>query len=648
MTTLSLLPNAKQQFLSPNNVPLAGGTVETYIPGTSTLVDTYRTSTGGGKNTHPITLDAFGSCIIWASGMIRQVVKDASGNLIWDQVTEGAPIGPVFFPVEAFGGSGNNSTDNTAAIQAAAAQGIVVFTSGTYYIASSLVVIARCLFLPGASVRLVTGQTLTLSGGLFDPPVAQIFKNALAGQGTVVFNFATQDEGVAEWWGATTNVSGADCLAAMLAAHAALKLVQLQAADYYISATLKLQTNFRIVQGYLKHWGAVGDSTRIIVKSATLDAVQIGLDSFPGGGINACATEITLRNLSVTRSTTVTGNATLKTCPAGVRVQFALYADVENVWSTENSLGFIFSGAINSRLTKGYAFRSVSGTDAAHDPFLGIFYDGSASIGAAGGNASIYINGCNATVGGAPTLTLSAGYYGYQGSADCFIDGLETQGLDYGLFASASGGTTTCMQDFVISNCVFDQCNKYGLNVADIGALGTVNVLNVYVAASSSGSFSAGFQFSNFNGLASVSGGQFLGDNSAVAIGLYISTSSGITVDGLLIREAITPVGFNASTNCRITVAIRNATNVATNGAVHLGGTCARNELYPLVMGVANKFSHGIKIDAAGSGYNLADCSGIDAACINGGSANKLLYNATQIVAAGVFGTTNLAQGIMA
>lgn len=646
MTALSLLPNAKNQFLDPNNVPLVGGTVETYQPGTFTLVDTYKDPLGITKNTHPITLDALGSCIIWASGTIRQIVADADGNEIWDQLTQAAPVGPVFFPVEAFGGSGNNSTDNTAAITAASAFGIVVFTSGTYFIGSSLAVIARCLFLPGASVRLVTGQTLTLSGGLFDPPVTQIFKNALAGQGTVAFNFATQDVGFAEWWGATPNVSGFDCLAAMQAAHAALKLVQLQAADYYMSATLKLQTNFRILQGYLKHWGAVGNSTRVLVKSATADAIQIGLDTFPGS-INACATEITVRDLSAGRTMAPTGNATLKTCPAGVRVQFALYAEVDNVWSTESSLGFIFSGAVNSRLNKGYAFRSVSGTDGAHDPFLGIFYDGSASIGAAGGNASIYIRDCNATVGGSPALTAATGFYGFEGATDCFVDALETQGMDYGAYVDASGGSATGLQDFTMSNCVFDQCKKGGIVIGNAGALATVTLLNNYVAASSSGSFTAGIEFSNFGGLASVNGGQFLGDNSTVAIGLYLSTSSGITVDGFLIRETVTPVGLNAATNCSVNVAIRNTTNVAANGAVHLVGTCLRNLLYPLVMGAADKFAYGVKIDDAPSGYNLVDCSGIDAACINGGSANKLVYVAAQVTTAIAFGTTNLAQGIM-
>lgn len=87
MTTLSLLPPGRCQFLTPNNVPLVGGTVETYQPGTFNLVDTYQDPLGATTNPHPITLDAIGSCVIWASGSIRQIVWDAQGNQIWDQVT---------------------------------------------------------------------------------------------------------------------------------------------------------------------------------------------------------------------------------------------------------------------------------------------------------------------------------------------------------------------------------------------------------------------------------------------------------------------------------------------------------------------------------------------------------------------------------
>jgi len=83
----TLLPNGEQQFIDNNGNPLANGTVTFYIPGTTTLKNTWSNSGQTVLNTNPITLDAGGRAVIYGSGAYRQVVKDSSGNLIWDQLT---------------------------------------------------------------------------------------------------------------------------------------------------------------------------------------------------------------------------------------------------------------------------------------------------------------------------------------------------------------------------------------------------------------------------------------------------------------------------------------------------------------------------------------------------------------------------------
>lgn len=83
----SLLPNGEQVFLDDNGVPLALGTVQFYVPLTSTPKDTWQDAAMGVLNTNPVTLDAAGRAIIYGAGAYRQVVKDALGNLIWDQET---------------------------------------------------------------------------------------------------------------------------------------------------------------------------------------------------------------------------------------------------------------------------------------------------------------------------------------------------------------------------------------------------------------------------------------------------------------------------------------------------------------------------------------------------------------------------------
>lgn len=83
---MQLLQNGKQQFIDQNGLPLANGTVGYYAPGTLNPLPTYQDMAGTIQNTNPITLDSRGQAIIWGSGTYRQIVKDASGVTIWDQI----------------------------------------------------------------------------------------------------------------------------------------------------------------------------------------------------------------------------------------------------------------------------------------------------------------------------------------------------------------------------------------------------------------------------------------------------------------------------------------------------------------------------------------------------------------------------------
>ena len=87
------LPKGKTQFVSDTGTPLAAGTVAFYVPGTTTSKDTYQDNLAVTKNTNPVNLDAAGRAIIFGTGSYRQIVKDAQGNTIWDQVVDApAPI----------------------------------------------------------------------------------------------------------------------------------------------------------------------------------------------------------------------------------------------------------------------------------------------------------------------------------------------------------------------------------------------------------------------------------------------------------------------------------------------------------------------------------------------------------------------------
>ncbi len=91
--TASILPPAKTTFFDSNGNPLVSGTVDFYIPSTTTRKTTWQDAAETVPNTNPVVLDSAGRGLILGSGSYRQVIKDRNGNVIWDQVTSSAGSG---------------------------------------------------------------------------------------------------------------------------------------------------------------------------------------------------------------------------------------------------------------------------------------------------------------------------------------------------------------------------------------------------------------------------------------------------------------------------------------------------------------------------------------------------------------------------
>jgi hypothetical protein len=85
MVALLVIPES--QFIDADGNPYAGGTVTTYVRGTTTPKDTWLDPGGTTLNTNPIVLDSAGRCVMYGDGEYRLVLEDALGNLIWDQVS---------------------------------------------------------------------------------------------------------------------------------------------------------------------------------------------------------------------------------------------------------------------------------------------------------------------------------------------------------------------------------------------------------------------------------------------------------------------------------------------------------------------------------------------------------------------------------
>jgi len=81
----TLTPSPLMQFFDSTGAPLSGGTLSTFIAGTSTPLATYTDSSGSIANNVVITLNTRGEAAVWlgSTGIYKFVLKDAAGVLIW-------------------------------------------------------------------------------------------------------------------------------------------------------------------------------------------------------------------------------------------------------------------------------------------------------------------------------------------------------------------------------------------------------------------------------------------------------------------------------------------------------------------------------------------------------------------------------------
>lgn len=83
----TLLPPGKQTFFDQNGAPLSRGSVQFFIPGTTTPKTTWQNAAQTIANQNPVPLDSSGQAIIYGSGCYRQIVRNVTGATIWDQPT---------------------------------------------------------------------------------------------------------------------------------------------------------------------------------------------------------------------------------------------------------------------------------------------------------------------------------------------------------------------------------------------------------------------------------------------------------------------------------------------------------------------------------------------------------------------------------
>ncbi len=518
--------------------------------------------------------------------------------------------------------------------------------AGVYGVDQDLTVSADLLLLPGARIAVAAGRTLTLTGD-FQAPAAAVF----VGAGRVDLNGARALVARAEWWGAVANDPAVDCLAPLAAAIAAHGCVVLAPGDYHLSRTLTITMSNRRLEGSSGQRGGAATVSRLVLTRADGDVVQVGADRNPGA-IGQFVTGVALRSLELARSVAPrAGGAVERGGPAGLRVQYALACQFDDLTAPEHATGYVLRAVVRSFLRNCSAYRSRPGKG---DTFVGFLFDGSADFGLAGGNASLYVDACVASTGGDHGLARSIGAYLPGAFSDIYLTRFEMAQMTDGIVvdglarAGDSQRVRTGNVNLHIILPILDAVAHAGLTLQHLSDYAAVEVIDPYVAPLP-GSL-ASIAISDGGGMVTITGGQLLGwydaDHGGNAVGLHAVNASGVTVRGLKLLGHRRPVGL---TNCRgmdIDVTINNPHQAASQAAVQLAG-CDRVAVRARVSGAANAFPQGVRLDGAANQHVAIDVTGIDPAAIAGGAANRLVWGTTPVRAAGAFGT-NLASGTMA
>ncbi|HEY1560530.1 MAG TPA: hypothetical protein VGF71_06545 [Caulobacteraceae bacterium] len=532
--------------------------------------------------------------------------------------------------------------DDSAAIAKAARAGPILVSTGVCRIASSLELSSHARMEAGASILIEQGATVTFAAGL-EAPLAQIFR----GSGAVRLDPRFCSIGYPEWWGAKgwlpgQPAPGPDCLAALTACVEACPVTELQAVDYWVSSTWKINSDSRVIRGIGVNAQGPNLATRVIVHSHDLDVVQIGPDRQPCGGVSAFLSRVEFGHITCARSLPPGAPADGFGGPSGLRVQFSQNIQIHDVWSLESTNGFYLCGAVYCAFDRCFAARVNPGAASINDYFAGFLLDANDRIGMNTGLASIYIrNKCGAHGGvhASPTYGIRT----LSGCTDLFIDAFETASIEFGMFFDGESPTVYPSENLRVSNCVLDQV-KTGVTVRRGNAATNITLINNYCAPTHAGG-SIGFLVeqtpsSGPGGAVSLLGNEVIGGGGG-AVGLMVDGASGVITTGNLFTDLNRPIVLNGASDCRIADRISNVAQRGMGPAIEFA-SASQCVVDAILGGAPGIFQVGVAL--ALSRKIEVRCSGIDGKSVAGA---KLTADGRPVAAAGPFGAGNLAQGLL-
>lgn len=199
MTAVLLTP-LFQAMLDNNGVPLSGGSITSYVAGTTTPLATFTDATGTVSASNPLTLDSAGRLPnggVWGSGVYKFVLKNSAGTTIStvDSVTAIYGAGDMTKAVYDAANISQQLVGETA---------VQTLTNKTFAVASNTLNMAPITAALGADLALGAAGTLTAG-----PTIAQGSTGTwfVSGTVTVASSSAASSFSVRLWDGTTTVAS---------------------------------------------------------------------------------------------------------------------------------------------------------------------------------------------------------------------------------------------------------------------------------------------------------------------------------------------------------------------------------------------------------------------------------------------------------
>ena len=434
------------------------------------------------------------------------------------------------------------------------------------------------------------------------------------------WHFARLWDGIAgrpEWFGAVPDSPRHDCAAAIEACYALCPVTELAERDYHIARTLRLDRSWRTVRGVGGYATAVGEGTRIILSAdaphgATDDVVHVG-GVARAVSEAAMVTEIHLSNCTLLRAARCAPHPSgdIGRYPTGLRVTFVLRCTFTAVAVLESSVGFHLAGVVYTKLDDCFARRREAGTGGGSDRWVGYYLNGHVSFGYAGGNASLYLNGCLAADQNPahvdPVALLAKGAF-----VDSFIDRFESARIATGMRFAVDGARGYSQTiDLHVRSPVLDGCSAIGIDIdLDATSSASIEILDPYIAAGGVGD--AGIAVHDGAGLTTITGGQIHGDFRRGSI--FLDRTFGVRVSGTKIHNSRRPVVVGEAGGLVLEPQILNYQHSSDSFAVDCA-RLTRSVVRPVILGASGPaFRGGVRL---GSGCRFCEVgtSTIDPNC---------------------------------